>query len=47
MFRKKCRINLQKNLMLPYIHVKNAYKKFHLKDMQMISEDALKNLAPH
>lgn len=30
--------------MLPYINVKNAYKKFHLKDMQMISEDALKSL---
>lgn len=28
--------------MLTYIHVKNAYKKFHLKDVQMISEDALK-----
>lgn len=34
--------------MLPYIHVKNTYKKFHLKEMQMISEDAFKkNLAFH
>lgn len=33
--------------MLPYSHVKSAYKKFHPKDMQMTSEDAFKNLAFH
>lgn len=33
--------------MLPYIHVKNVYKKVHLQDMQMISEDAFKNLVFH
>lgn len=34
-------------MMLPNIHVKNTYKKFNLKDMQMISEDAFKSLVFH